>query len=89
MLGEHRWCRSPLAGRCPFHPADLAVYQRQAANRVLKEFARGLVWLFFSFLLGFFLFCFVFSFFPWFNVQGLQGLFCQPSFVMAPGTCLL
>jgi len=42
---------------------------------------------FFSFLSVWFSF-FFFSF-PWFNVQGLQGLFCQPSFVMAPGECLL
>lgn len=83
MPGERGRRRSPLAGRCPSHPADLAVSQKQAADRVLKEFS-GLVWLFFP--------SFLFSFsppFPWFNVQGLQGLFCQPAFVMAPGECLL
>lgn len=66
----------------PFHPADLAVSQMQAANRVLEEFARGLG---VAFLLSFIFFLS----FPWFNVQGRQGLFCQPSFVMAPGECLL
>lgn len=30
-------------------------------------------------------FLFFFPPFPWFNVQGLQGLFCQPAFVIALG----
>lgn len=46
MLGKRSWRRSPLAGRCPSHPADLAASQRQAADWVLKEFS-GLVWFFF------------------------------------------
>lgn len=59
-----------LAGKCPFHPADLATSQR-GCGLGFKEFESSLVVVFFNF------FCSL-----WFNVQGLQGLFCQPSFVM-------
>lgn len=82
--GQRSRRRSPPAGRCLSHPADLATSQRQAADQVLKEFS-GLAWVFFLL----FFFNSTPHPFPCFNVQGLQGLFCQPAFVMAAGECLL